>query len=182
MKKTLLTLFTLIPLFVLGQSFKTDENTKSSYADKPAVLLDTVATSEYSKIQLYSNALNYLTSSFKDSRNVLEMKDADLGEIAFKGSVSNRTIKTTTTKKGKTESIEEITLIHFKCKIYVKDKKYKIVLSSLETSPLSFSPDIKVTIVGEPNVSERNNRAQQVALNYIKDIAQQINKKPENDF
>lgn len=172
----------------MAQQLKPDENTLSTFKDQPAHLLDTVVISGYSKQQLYSNALNFITSSFKDSRSVVEMKDADLGEIAFKGNVSKAILVSTDTKKGKktiTENYETKLDLYFKCKIYCKDQKFKIVLSSLEYPISELAQDIKFTIrmpkSGDP-ISERNTGASELALSLIKEISSQINKKPENDF
>lgn len=165
MKKIILTLLSILPLISVAQSFKPDENTVSSSKDYPAYLIDTVVASSYTKQQLYSNALHYVTSTFSDSRNVIELKDTELGEIALKAFFQ-----------------KERTTLYFKCKIYVKDKKFKIVLSALETNHVFEAPEIKSTLVANYTKSKPNSAALALAVDVIKDIAYQLNKKPENEF
>ena len=173
----------LSPLGLFAQSFKVDENTKSTYQDKPAFLLDTVVLSKYSKTQLYSNALNFVSTSFKDSRYVIEAKDSELGEIAFRGNVPKEYIKIIEGKRGKKDSIPEVGRLFFKCKIYLKDQKFKIVLYSLETTMSSLLPDIKFTVrdTESPDM-QYNNVARISALELIKEMSAFVNRKPENDF
>lgn len=173
----------LAPLGMMAQSFKVDENTKSTYQDKPAFMLDTVVISKYNKTQLYSNALNFVSTSFKDSRYVIENKDSELGEIAIRGNVPKEYIKVIEGKRGNKDSITEVSRLFFKCKIYLKDEKFKIVLYSLETTMSSLLPDIKFTVrdTESPDM-EYNNVARKSALDLIKEMSAFVNRKPENDF
>jgi len=167
MKK--LTLFLIsIPFISFSQTFKSDDSIESAYTDQPAHTLDTVIVSSLTKQQLYSNTLNYLTTSFKDSRSVIEMKDADLGEVSFNGVIES-----------------DITNLYFKCKVYNKDNKFKVVLSALEYDKpipgLSLSKS-QLRVANKNFDPEQNKAARQLAISLIKDIAYRINKKPENDF
>ncbi|SDG32123.1 protein of unknown function [Pedobacter terrae] len=167
MKK--LTLFLIsIPFLSFSQTFKSDDSIESAYKDQPAHTLDTVVISSLTKQQLYSNTLNYLTTSFKDSRSVVEMKDSDLGEVSFNGVIES-----------------DITNLYFKCKVYNKDNKFKVVLSALEYSKpiegLNLSKR-QLRIANKNFDPEQNKVARQIATSLIKDIAYRINKKPENDF
>lgn len=178
MKKTILFIAFLIPVFSFSQSFKRDLDTEYG------VMLDTVADSKLSKDQLYSNALNFVTKSFEDSRAVIELKDSDLGEVAFKGHVPFSYTDTLTTEKKKKVShtiYTETVNLHFKCRVYVKELKYKVVLSALEVSLPSIMSDIKISLTDDPQ-SASHIRAQEVALNLIYDISEFLNRKPENDF
>lgn len=182
MKKLTFYLLFLVSGIANAQTFKPDENFKSTYNNDSAYQIDSVIVSAYTKQQLYSNAMGYITQSFKDSRSVIEMKDADLGEIAFRGNVSRRVNKVIVDKKGKKTDVVENVYLFFKCRIYVKDNKYKIVLSALEY-PMSeiLGLDLRFT-VSLKNESENNTVAKDIALNLIRDMSDRINKKPESDF
>lgn len=184
MKKLILILYMSLPLIGYGQVFKPDLDMKSSYKNEPAYMLDTVADSKLTKQQLYSNALNYVSKSFSDSRAVIEMKDADLGEISFKGLVPAPYVDTLRTEKRK-KVIENVITdeidLHFKCKIYVKDQKYKVVLSSLEAPMNSLFADIPMTLSME-NDRPANEAAKEAAMNLILSISEFLNRTPENEF
>lgn len=188
MKRILLLIF-LLPSLAMAQSFKTDLDTKSSFTDQPALLLDTVAISSLKKQQLFSNALNYVSKSFKDSRNVLEMKDAELGEVLFNGRISFDFVDTATvTKTVKKQNIQtkeqrEISsFLVFKCKVYVKDEKFKVVLYGLKTPMFYFSQEELQSTLREEDYKMYNKTAKLVALDYIKSVSEFLNRKPENDF
>lgn len=181
MKKLLIAIL-LLPVLAQAQTFKPDYDSKISAEISQPLLLDTVVISKLTKMQLYSNVLGYLSSTFIDSRNVIEMKDADLGEVAFKGTVAKFYPKETIDKKGiKTTEEDKVTLF-FKCKIYVKDEKYKIVLSDLEYDALSFIK-VRYNLKYPKEVNEqRNNIVVDTSLILINDIAYSLNKKPKSDF
>ncbi|QXU42075.1 DUF4468 domain-containing protein [Pedobacter sp. D749] len=157
-----------IPFISFSQTFKSDDSVKSAYTDQPAHTLDTVVVSSLTKQQSYSNTLNYLTTSFEDSSSVIEMKDADLGEVSFNGVIES-----------------DITNLYFKCRVYNKDNKFKVVLSALgydKSIPgLSLSKS-QLRVANKNFDPEQNKAARQMAVSLIKDIAYRINKKPENDF
>lgn len=184
MKKLLLYLLVSLPLFSLAQKFKPDQNTKSTFTDQPSHLLDTVIESKLTQKQLYSNSLNYISTSFKDSRNVLEMKDIDLGEISFIGTYSTIIVDSIAhlLKKKTVYTYQNNELkLKFKCKIYVKDQKAKIVLSSL-LYDYYINKNTSIRIGKELEAWNGNRVASELALDLIKRIAGFINKKPDNDF
>ncbi|MBS4063030.1 MAG: DUF4468 domain-containing protein [Chitinophagaceae bacterium] len=173
----------MLPIGVFGQSFKPDPDTRSSYKNEPAYLLDTVAESRLTKQQLFSNAMNYVTKSFKDSRAVLEMENLELGEIAFNGQVPiifTDTIRTEKKKKVVEEIYSDRVDMRFKCKIYVKDQKFKIVLYSMEV-PMSSLLDVALGLSME---SERtaNQEAKMIAMDMIIGMTSFINRPPANEF
>ncbi|WP_145859073.1 DUF4468 domain-containing protein [Pedobacter suwonensis] len=184
--KKLIVILVFIPFIGLSQTFKPDYDTESTFTDQPAYLLDTVSVSLNTKQQLYSNVLSYLTKSFKDSRNVLEMKDFELGEVSFNGIVPFVYIDTVAVKTTKKETIksaiERNSFLSFKCKIYVKEGKFKIVLSRLKTPSFYFSQDELQSTLRKEFYKPNNQVAKETALGLIRDIAYRINKKPENDF
>lgn len=173
-----------LPIIGSAQTFKPDLDMTSSFKDEPAYLLDTVADSRLTKNQLYSNGLNFISRSFQDSRSVIELKDADLGEIHFKGWVEINYIDTVTTesrKKVNHELVSEKGQLHFKCRIYVKDGRYKIVLSDLETTWSPLFPDIRFTL--SMNGDEPYNvEAKQESIALIRSITEHLDRVPENDF
>lgn len=184
MKKLILILIAILPLLSVAQAFKPDHNTKSSFTDQPSYLIDTVITSKLSKSQLYSNALNYISSSFKDSRNVLEMKDMELGEVHFLGSYSTiivDSIKHMVKKKPYYTYQNNELKLKFKCKIYVKDEKAKVVLSSLL---YDYYIDQNTSIrMGKKLEGWRGNEvAVSLAVELLSRISNSINKKPDNEF
>ncbi|MES2651281.1 MAG: DUF4468 domain-containing protein [Bacteroidota bacterium] len=168
MKKTLLLLLTL-PLFTAAQTFRPDKDIESAYTDQSAHSLDTVVNSNLTKKEIYSNALRYLTSTFKDSRSVIEMKDFELGEIAFKGNMSN----------------DKNVFLYFKCRVYTKDSKFKIVLSSLEydlpIEGMNLSKS-QLRIAGKNYDPKENIIARKMAINLITDMSKRINQKSESEF
>jgi hypothetical protein len=148
-------------------------------------MLDTVASSTLTKQQLYSNALNYISNSSKDIRNVVEMKDVELGEISYKGNTFTNISVSDTTKKGKITSHYETIRLMFRCKIYLKDNKFKIVLNSLE-KPFMAMLSGGITVPVDPYYkgpgAHEYKVASDLALSMIKQIAVELNKTPENEF
>lgn len=190
MKKQIITLiFIFLGLTTFAQQFKPDPNFTAG-ADAPNAkrfIVDTVATSTYKKEQLYSNALGYLTNAAKDSRNLIESKSIELGEIVFSGNIETSVLKSDTTKKGKIETYKKNVKVFFKCNVYVKDQKFKIILSKIETelSGLGLEP---WPIDPLPNGIENrfhpleNKAACELTLYYVKLLADKINSKPQRDF
>jgi len=185
MKKTLLTLITLLPLITFAQNFKDDPNYVKQAVNDKGYMLDTVGVSTLTKSQLFSNALSFLTNNFKDSRSVIESKDLELGEISFKGNTFKNIQVSDTSKKGKIANRWETVRLHFKCKIYLKDQKFKIVLNSLQ-KPFSemIASDTLLPIDPYANgiFSNSDKAASELALDLIKNIAKYLNTKPENEF
>lgn len=164
--------------------FKPDYDTQSAFKDQPAHLLDTVVTTNLTKQQLYSNALDYVAKSFENSRAVIEMKDLELGEVLFVGRLKTTyldTLEQVVKKKATTTVFERESFVEFKCKIYAKDEKFKIVLFSLKSPMLYFAKDILFTLRNE-YYKPYNEAAKTTALSYIKETAAFLNRKPVSDF
>jgi len=172
-------------LIASAQEFKPDNNTVSAFKDQPAHLLDTVITSTLTKQQLYSNSLSYISSSFRNSKKSIESKDLELGELSFVGSAIV-SVQDSSEQKLKKKTVyvhtdRDLTL-HFKCRIYVKNQKAKIVLSSLKYD-YYISDDQSIRIAPtRSDVFKGNDVAATLAIDIIKDIASSLNKKPENEF
>jgi hypothetical protein len=183
MKLILLITIILLPYTIIAQTLKVDTAMISNKKSSTYLLLDTVVQSNLSKLQLYSNATSFLANSFKDSRVVIENKDSDLGEIIFSGSIGKRITEVIIDKKGRSSTHTNEANLLFKCKLYFKDNKFKVILSSLEypfsgyltgvNFPLSLPKDKE-----EPYIIG----ARELAYTLIKDISKSINSKPLNDF
>ena len=163
-----------------AQSFKIDNDTPSEYKDgRPAFLIDSVGATFLSKKELFSNSVNYVSTVFRDSRNVIEMKDLELGEVLFTGTID---------KPFKEPDGRILAgILNFKCKIYLKDGKYKVVLYGLEWAKSTFptySYQINIPYIFDIREKEEpaNKAARELAYNLIKDISAAITKKPANDF
>ncbi|AMR32399.1 hypothetical protein A0256_13685 [Mucilaginibacter sp. PAMC 26640] len=181
---------TCILLFIVtsklrAQSFKEDPNFVKQAPNAKGYMLDTVSASNLSKDQLYSNALSFLSNSFKDSRNVIESKDLELGEISFKGNIRGVFTVSDTSKNGKITSHQEPVILFFKSNVYLKNNKFKIVVSSLErTFSAILSTSIKLPVdINRIGIQYDEDRvASNLALKLIKDFSAFLNNKPENDF
>jgi|GEM_PF-6227745 len=162
--------------------------------EESSLIVDTVVTSDYAKNQLFSNALAFVSDRFKNSQNVIEQNNLELGELFFIGNISKsfpNVIVGGVNKKGKKEkdvAFTDKTTLYFKCRIYFKDNRYKIVLSNLEvpfSEILNINTRLPLTEVGEKDSSSTikgKQVAYEIAENFIKDVSASINKKPENDF
>jgi len=185
MKKQLLTIIIALSSFgCLAQSFKEDPNFVKEAPNAKGYMLDTVAVSSLSKQQLYSNAMSFLTNSFKDSRSVIESKDLETGEISFSGNTGKSITVSDTTKKGKISSHLETVNLYFKCKVYLKDQKFKIIINSLEkpfTALMPGGPRLPIDIHASFQQNE-NEAAMDLAMGLIKSLAASLNRKPESDF
>jgi hypothetical protein len=182
MKKLLIVIAVLLCNSSYAQTFKLDSVIKSVDSKLPYYSIDTIVLSNYSKSDLFSNALRYIADSFKDSRNVVEVKDVDRGEIYFHGNVSKPFTNSYPDKKGKIKYLEEEAKLFFKCKIYLKDNKFKIVLSSLEY-PFTSLLDTGVNMPLQPNYDKPECRATgELAMALIKNLSARVNSKPANDF
>lgn len=189
MKKYIYTIifisFTFTSAF--SQSFKLDEGAVSSFNDVPAYLIDTVVNTSLTKEQLFSNALNFISNTYKDSRYIIETKEATLGEVVFKSSATTTFSYNETNKKGKISQINSGTTLYFKANIYVKDNKYKIVLSNLRRSISSALPD-EVSALSlriddlKGDTYRSNGPALRLAINIVNDIASFMSKKPQSEF
>ena len=183
MKKNLLTLLLIISSGIaFGQTFKEDPSFVKQAPNAKGYMVDTIAESKFTKQQLYSNAMAFLTNNFKDIRSVVESKDLDLGEISFKGSAITSVMKSDTTKKGKISTSKWKIPVYFKCKIYVKDQKFKIVLNSLDVGMMVGLSGAPLDPYSTGVFSQENIAASEAVLDLIKNIAVSINKKSESDF
>lgn len=186
MKSTILLIFAIIiSSTVFAQSFKVDPETQSMYANRPAYMIDTVVTSSLSKKQLYSNGISFIAATFPDSRDVIQVKDLELGEILFNGIISKKYLDTVDIKT-KLITRELTGNLHFKCKLYLKDGKYKIILYGLETSKSNF-PEIQYTLdvpkySGSKKEDKYNIVGRELSISFINDLSIALNKKPDNDF
>lgn len=193
MKKNVLAMLLLaLVTTVHAQAFKVERTDLDGSDEIKYYLIDTVVASDLNKDQLYSNSLKMISGSFKDSRNVIESKDLDLGEIVYKGFIGSKFVHKIEGKvdkkgrKGKDEFLEDEARLYFKCHLFLKDNKYKVVLTDLKMPITALfdteSTRIHVVPVDEIKEYDLQSKIHQMALSYIKSVASELNKKPMNDF
>lgn len=109
-------------LKVTGQSNPSEgkiQFTKSTYE---FMLIDSVKGCD--KNCLYGKAKNFMISSFKSAKDVIEMDDKEMGRIVGKGSIK----RPVENNFGQVISYD---YIHFKITIDVKDSKFRITLTDI---------------------------------------------------
>lgn len=154
--------------------------------------IDTIVTSTLTKTQIFSNATNYVASNFKSSKDVVQQKDLDLGELFFRGFIREdyvQIIEGKVNKKGKKSpdtNLPTYTELHFLCKIYVKEGRFRIILEDLKRPfyPLMNMHDkikISLPVEGSPTFQE-DVITERLAINFVRSLVQDLNKRPENDF
>ncbi|GEM_PF-2830878 len=117
--KRILLLFVFLPAFAFSQTLVKDPVT-TNYK------IDTVINADLKKEALYSNSLRWISSNFKDSRNVIESKDVETGEVTFKGHMSGYA-EVLVKKKVTFPPVD----LHFTGKVITKDGKYRLIMSDL---------------------------------------------------
>lgn len=169
-------LLLLLSSFTFGQTLVKDETNTYKY--------DTIVESASNKKALYSNALNWLSQNFEDSRYVTESKDFETGEIIFKGT--------------KTDYLEELPLkLSFTAKIIVKDKKYRLIFQDLkydyfivETMKMNryllpvnqYNDDYDKTGLKDHAAKKYNDKGLSLLKNIADNIIASMNKKSDADF
>ena len=168
MKKALF--FLLISTISFAQTLQKDDSGKFK--------LDSIVNSPLKKEFLYSNALSWLSSNFKDSRNVIETKDADSGEIIFKGNLPDKV--NVTLKNGKQTLAD--TRLYFTGKIITKDEKFRIIFSDLKYSYITpnLYTELATREIKKDDIYNEKNLVNLDSM--VKDIARALNKKADNDF
>lgn len=179
MKKLLLFL-TLSTIFVNAQTFQPDSGNYNKYG-KQIYKIDTVMVSNQTKESIFSNSLAWLSNNFKDSRNVIETKDINLGEITFK-CFYQEDFLTGVKKNGKDTYLP--IKIFYTGKFFIKDKKYRIILTDLRYSYLT---DSENNIDLSDDITYKYNKKQiDASLSFykivLKDIVNYLNRKSDNDF
>ena len=178
MKKTISLLLIFLCSFLFSQKLIPDADLNNKYGHK-IYKLDSIVNSNLEKKELYSNALRWISSNFKDSRNVIEMKDESLGEVVFSGRITGNYVGSYEKRNKKVEFLAPVTFI-FKCKIIVKDKKYRIIFTDLKTETTVGLDDVEpqdVSIFKDTNQYALN----QLSL-LVEDIIKSMSTKSDNDF
>ncbi len=140
--------------------------------------MDSIVSSTLKKEFLYSNALSWLSSNFKDSRNAIETKDAESGEIIFKGNLPDKVI--VMLKSGKQTLAN--TRLYFTGKIIIKDEKFRIIFTDLKYSYITdtlYSDLLNRELRKDDKYNEKNLANLE---SIVKDLSQALNKKADNDF
>lgn len=182
MKKILLLILLINSMSVFSQSLVKDD-ALNKYGGA-TYKLDTIVESEFKKEFLYSNALGWLSSSFKDSRKVIENKDSDLGEITFKGSTLGYIDVEIKKTKKKSTQVPTTVRLHFSGKIIVKDNKFRIIFNNLTYSYISdrltgnLVPSDKTIIKDD----EYNAKAFELLDKLNTSLINSMSKKSDSDF
>jgi hypothetical protein len=190
MKNLFIATFLLIPTLSSAQALKIDLDRAALGPKLPYCLIDTIVKSDYTGKQLYSNALSFLTTPHDQLQVEVLQKDIELGEVTFKASSYKPVEEDFVSKKNKHEYATIKYKVFFTCRLILKDNKFKVLMSSLEYPSLpQFDMEGKFPVhpvyrdeSNEVINSKQNNIANDLAINFIKEIASKINKKPENDF
>lgn len=142
--------------------------------------LDTVVNTSLNKAQIYSNALNWINSSFTSAKAAIQSKDPEAGEILFKGSFYG-SYSENIGKPGKAKAALVNSAGRFTGKIIAKDGKFRVLLTDLEHS--SFRDFYTGAKPPTPGLNYEANVwfAQQI-FPILGEAAKAINKRPENDF
>ncbi|WGQ12970.1 hypothetical protein [Sphingobacterium faecium] len=157
------------------------------------VIIDTIVNSENTKLGLFSNAVGFVSTYFKDTKATIDMKDLELGEFVFSGYLTGNYIKEyegTVDKKGRKEADYTRTLplkVGFTCHLYLKDKKFKVVLKQLDrVNSLLYSLGTGDLYPFEEWILESDNEDDVYSLglvvNFIKTVSKSLNEIPENEF
>lgn len=168
-----------------AQSLKEDPDFVGATPKAKGFMIDTVSTSSLTKPQLFSNTLSFISSSTNDARKVIENKDLELGEITFSSTYRTSITISDTSKKGKITTHLEHPVFKFKCNVYLKDGKFKIVIKNILWDFVGFSEPI---IPYDPNsykgspFSRHSESVSNALVSIIKDMTNKINSKPSNDF
>lgn len=186
MKRIIIIIFCSLGFsLVHAQQFKVIDN---------SVQIDTISESVYNKTQLFSNALGFISSSFKNTKAVISIQDLELGEIVFTGNLLGSFDKYYAAefdKKGKKTSDEYLQQMPLKvtitCHLYLKDNKFKIVIKNIcavNSVLLSYGGGESLLVSNNFHLSEDKETSSKASLvkRFIIDLATQLNRKPENDF
>jgi len=179
MKTTALIILVMVlsASLLCAQSFTVDSSDQTCK-------IDTVVNCDLNKEQLYSNALNYIAKSFKNSNNVIQSKDLELGEIIVKGSIITECYEIIATKKSKGYRYDTLLTplrVHFNANIYTRDNKFKVDISSIKYDERSLGLKMPVYCESKADVYE-DFASRQVIHELIIDFAKGLNIKPLNEF
>lgn len=142
--------------------------------------LDTIVNTTLSKEALYSNALGWFNSNFRDSRNVVESKDLQTGEILFHG-ITSKDVPVELKVGKKTYNEYKKVSVHFKGKVIVKDLKYRLIFNDLKHEYISGM----IWTMYPESVDEKSDAAFQT-YRLLEDLQnsfiRSMDKKPDNEF
>jgi len=119
----ILSLVFLLYLFSIGQDTVNNNQPKSVDKDNTFLLefTDVVSVDGTDKKELYKRAILWFAECFKNSNEVIQVKDQEAGEIVGKGNfVYSHNTSIQACREG---------VINFTIKIYTKDGRYKYIIS-----------------------------------------------------
>ena len=161
--KKLILLFILISSVGIAQVvFPKDENGNVTYAG--TITVDSALT----KKELYSRAQEFFAKAFVSSLNVIQYQDKEEGEIIGKGNMS--------IKVDGRESILKFTL-----SIYVKDGKYKYIITDITSDELGKIDSEKPALITKNQYKNIQWNADYEMTNLVKLIKEYMSKPKEKD-
>lgn len=173
MKKLLLIILLLLSFQGYSQNLVKDDVTEM-------YKLDTIVNSSLGKEALYSNALGWFNSNFKDSRNVIESKDFEAGEIIFHGQSSKNVPYEYQSGKKIIKTVQDVK-VYFNGKVIVKDGKYRLIFSDLKHEYIGgFIWKMYPESIDEKNITifETYRLLEELQNSFLRSM----DKKPDNDF
>lgn len=160
----------LITIEAKAQQFK--------YVDAE-LILDSVGNTNNSKKEIFSNAIGFVSSYFKKSKAVIDVRDLELGELVFSGSLLGEYIDS--------NDEDRPMKIDFTCHIYIKDKKYKVVMKQLKrvnSILYKYGPSDSFPFHEGALTSKDKDDIYSLSLikNFVTELSKRLNKTPDNDF
>lgn len=142
--------------------------------------LDTIVSTSLNKEALYSNALGWFNSKFRDSRNVIESKDFETGEILFHG-ITSKDVPYEYKSGKKTIKTMDNVKVFFNGKVIVKEGKYRLIFSDLKHEYIS-----GMIWTMYPESDNEKSKAAFETYRLLEDLQKSfirsMDKKPDNDF
>ncbi|WP_316745133.1 DUF4468 domain-containing protein [Pedobacter antarcticus] len=176
-KRLLILIICLITTGSFAQSFKKDPDMVNEKG-QIQYMLDTVVNSKFSKEQLFSNALAFLSNKYDSLNTEILYENLMLGEINFKAQKTFHFLSIPTPgKEVMTTPYMTSGIFRYGCRIYVKDQKFRIIMYRLGNGINKLNPfDDSLYNNSQPSAAK-------YAKEQIKEFAEYLNKKkPNNDF
>jgi hypothetical protein len=170
MKKILIIPLILISYLGYSQSIKLDSLTHE-------FKYDTVYSTSFEKVQIYSKLKSWSSSYFADSKSVIEQDDKDFGQYFFKSSFTVNYIL-----NG--QSSNQTARVIFKCRIYIKDKKVKVIITSISIDGFIYNSMLAGNLKLRPdNFLHQAIKQSDIRFkSMLASIDKTINSKSEGDF
>lgn len=170
MKRLIVLVLFVVPFLSFGQSYTVDSVTN-------LVKYEKIFELNGSKDKLFEKALNWVGDNFK-SNDVVYLKEKELGQLGVTGTFLNKSYF----EGGSNNSAE--TNVKFDCRFYLKDNKYKVVITKIVFDKFLFNKSLLITLKERPENFLNNAiaKADEYFVKYLADISQYMNAKGASDF